>query len=113
MGALYYFLIQISFDFIVYYLIQKILLFLQSFSEIFPVRHSVAVVTMISLCLFMNTAIATGSTYYVSTSGSDSNPGTLSQPWKTIQKAANTVTQGDTVNIRGGTYREKITFTDG
>src|SRR4030042_5276145 len=42
--------------------------------------------------------------YYVSTTGSDSNPGTLAQPWRTIQKAANTINAGDTAYIRGGTY---------
>ena len=54
---------------------------------------------------------ATGNTYYVSTSGSDSNSGTLSSPWRTIQKAANTVSSGDTVLVRGGTYSERVTLT--
>lgn len=48
--------------------------------------------------------------YYVSTNGKDSNPGTISSPWKTIQKAANTVKQGDTVTIKGGTYKERVTL---
>lgn len=46
--------------------------------------------------------------YYVSTQGNDSNPGTQSAPWKTVQKAANCVKQGDTVYIRGGVYNEKV-----
>ncbi len=73
------------------------------------------IVTGLSLlvpCFFINTVAATGTTYYVSSSGSDSNTGTLANPWRTIQKAANTVTQGDTVYIRGGTYHEKITLHD-
>jgi hypothetical protein len=49
------------------------------------------------------------SSYYVATNGSDSNVGSLSAPFKTIQKAANTVQPGDTAYIRGGTYRETIT----
>jgi hypothetical protein len=49
-----------------------------------------------------------GGVYYVSTSGNDNNPGTLSQPWRTIQKAARTLVAGETVLIRGGTYRETI-----
>jgi len=61
---------------------------------------------------FITPALATGSTYYVSPSGSDNNPGTFSLPWKTIQKAASTVIQGDTVNIRGGIYHEKVSFSD-
>ena len=42
--------------------------------------------------------------YYVSPSGKDSNPGTLEKPWKTIQKAANTLQAGETVYLREGTY---------
>lgn len=49
-------------------------------------------------------------TYYVATTGSDSNPGTLAQPFLTIQKAANTVAAGDTVDIFGGMYRETVTM---
>ena len=40
--------------------------------------------------------------------GSDSNPGTEAQPWRTIQKAANTLVSGDTVYIKTGTYRERV-----
>ena len=50
------------------------------------------------------------STYYVSTSGSDSADGqSLSSPFKTIQQAANVAEPGDTVLVRGGTYRETVT----
>ncbi len=51
-----------------------------------------------------------GKTYYVSTSGSDTNAGTLSAPWRTIQHAANTVVAGDTVQVRAGTYNEIVTM---
>ncbi|MCS7055460.1 MAG: right-handed parallel beta-helix repeat-containing protein [Thermoflexales bacterium] len=47
--------------------------------------------------------------FYVAPYGSDSNPGTESQPWRTIRKAAETLTAGQTVLIRAGTYREKVT----
>lgn len=46
--------------------------------------------------------------YYVSKTGSDSNPGTEVLPWKTIQKAAGTLTAGDTVYIKAGTYNERV-----
>jgi hypothetical protein len=46
--------------------------------------------------------------FYVSTSGSDSNPGTFSRPWRTIQKAANTLVAGQTVKILPGTYNAKF-----
>ena len=49
--------------------------------------------------------------YYVSsTSGSDTNDGSVTSPWKTIQKAADIVKPGDTVCVRGGTYNEKVTM---
>src|SRR3954452_14859908 len=48
------------------------------------------------------------SSYFVSTSGDDGNPGTLSAPFRTIQQAADVADPGDTVFIRGGTYRETV-----
>lgn len=47
-------------------------------------------------------------TYYVSPSGSDENPGTLDEPLKTVQKAFDTVTAGETVCFRAGTYPETV-----
>jgi hypothetical protein len=49
-----------------------------------------------------------GAEYYVSRTGNDSNPGTEAQPWKTIQKAANTLVAGDSVLIKAGTYNERV-----
>ena len=43
-------------------------------------------------------------TYYVSTSGSNSNPGTISSPFATLQKAHDIAVAGDTIYMRGGTY---------
>ncbi len=48
--------------------------------------------------------------YYVATTGNDANPGTLDRPWRTIQKAANTVGAGRTVYVRGGVYHETVTI---
>jgi hypothetical protein len=42
--------------------------------------------------------------YYVATTGTDSSPGTIDQPFATLQKGVNTAVAGDTVYIRGGTY---------
>ena len=48
-------------------------------------------------------------TYYVSNSGNDANNGTsLNTPLKTIQRAMGKVAPGDTVFVRGGTYREEV-----
>ena len=49
-----------------------------------------------------------GSAYYVATNGDDGHPGTQSQPWQTIQKAADTMGPGDTVFIRQGVYQEQV-----
>ena len=47
--------------------------------------------------------------YFVGGPGaSDSNPGTPSQPFATIQKAASVAVAGDFIKIRSGTYRETI-----
>ncbi len=51
---------------------------------------------------------ASANVYYVSPNGSDSNPGTETQPWKTIGKAANTLVAGDTVIVNAGTYNEVV-----
>lgn len=45
-------------------------------------------------------------TFYVSPSGNDANPGSASMPWRTIQKAANTVVAGNTVILMDGIYEE-------
>jgi hypothetical protein len=47
----------------------------------------------------------TGNVYYVATNGSDSNSGTITAPFKTIQHAADIVKPGDTVIVRNGTYQ--------
>ena len=48
--------------------------------------------------------------YYVSPVGSDNNPGTLTSPFKTIQKATDNLDAGDVVNIMGGVYHESVSL---
>jgi len=63
--------------------------------------------------LILFSYISYSATYYVATTGNDSATGTSSSPWKTIQKAANTVVAGDTVIVQSGTYNERVTFSAG
>jgi len=52
-------------------------------------------------------------TYFVDVnnrSARDSNPGTESQPWKTIGKATGLLKPGDTVLVKAGIYRELVTL---
>ena len=50
------------------------------------------------------------SSFYVSTNGNDSNPGTEAAPWRTIQHAADTARAGSMVNVRGGIYEELVSI---
>jgi MYXO-CTERM domain-containing protein len=66
-------------------------------------RHSLLSWSLICLGLFA-AKDALAAEYYVSPTGSDSNPGTQASPWGTVQKAASTAAAGDTVYFRAGTY---------
>jgi len=43
-------------------------------------------------------------TYYVAEYGHDDNPGTEERPWRTVDKAADTMEAGDTVYVKAGNY---------
>ena len=67
--------------------------------------------TIIFVLFFTNTIYAT--VYYIdSSSGNDTFVGDEVHPWKTIQKATNTLIGGDTVYFKSGTYlpTQKIEF---
>jgi hypothetical protein len=51
--------------------------------------------------------------YYVSTTGSDTNSGTASAPFKTWQKAVNVAQAGDLIYIRGGLYTTTGAYASG
>ena len=61
---------------------------------------------------FLCVSVCYGANYYVAngTFCNDSWPGTESQPWCTIQKAANTAMAGDTVFVKAGNYPETVQF---
>lgn len=68
--------------------------------------HSTIAVSLVACCL--SAPLSGADDYYVATNGSDTNPGTFQEPFRTIQKAANEVTAGSTVYIREGTYHEAV-----
>ncbi len=55
--------------------------------------------------LILTGSVSFGRTYYLSPEGSDSNPGTVTQPFFTLNKAWTVIVAGDTVYLRGGTYK--------
>jgi parallel beta-helix repeat protein len=61
-----------------------------------------------ALFFVLGAATAQATTYYVATTGNDSNPGTLEQPFRSILKGASVLKPGDTTMVRAGTYTESI-----
>jgi len=59
---------------------------------------------------FLDAKSVMATEYHVAPSGNDSDPGTLSNPWRTVQRAADSVAPGDTVLIHNGTYKEEVIF---
>jgi hypothetical protein len=66
---------------------------------------------LITVSLLVTPSTVWATDYYIDqnhASASDQNPGTLTQPWRTITKANQTLVGGDTVYIRAGTYTSYI-----
>ncbi len=51
---------------------------------------------------------ARGTNYYVSTTGNNANPGTVTSPWLTGQHAADTMLAGDCAYFASGRYQENV-----
>lgn len=58
----------------------------------------------ILLILVIFSIKANATNYYVATNGNDSNPGTIDKAWATLQKGVNSMSPGDILYVRGGTY---------
>ena len=65
--------------------------------------------TLTALLAIMIASIASAREYHVAVTGSDTNAGSKSKPFKTISAAANIAQPGDTITVHAGTYRERVT----
>src|SRR5690348_12380586 len=61
-------------------------------------------VSLAGCVLMLTSGLAQATTYWVSTNGSDSNPGTQSAPFLHVSKGAAAAHAGDTVMVMDGTY---------
>jgi PKD repeat protein len=57
-------------------------------------------------------SLGLATSYYVAPNGNNSNPGTESQPWLTVSFGIGHIHAGDTLYIRGGTYKEQVCETN-
>lgn len=70
-----------------------------------------AVLRTLFLSLSLIAALgANAANWYVSPTGRDSNPGTLKAPFATINRTDQVVRPGDTVYVRGGLYRQRVSL---
>jgi hypothetical protein len=58
---------------------------------------------------FTITGTLPGDVSFVAPNGNDLNPGTISEPYLTIQRCASIISSASTCAIRAGTYRETVT----
>src|SRR6185503_6134649 len=72
------------------------------------IRNAFSARGLYALCLPLVLAIsrAHGADYFVSTSGSDSNPGTSAQPFRTITYAYTFAAAGVTIHVAPGVYQD-------
>jgi len=80
----------------------------KSLNNIYPVIQRKLTVTV--LIILAQTSIISAQNFYVSNAGSDSNPGTITLPWATLQHASTTLNAGQKVYIRSGKYQGYIVF---
>src|SRR5215218_4799366 len=67
------------------------------------------VFTVVFFFTLWHVAAAQAVTYYAANNGNDANPGTQSQPFRTITRGLSSVRAGDTLYLRGGAYADVIT----
>ena len=60
-----------------------------------------------SFLFFLITSVMSSQDYYVDDQGNDSNPGSESLPFRTINKAIEAVEAGGTIYVMDGIYRNE------
>jgi hypothetical protein len=63
---------------------------------------------LISLFFLLGIGILSAKEIFVSSANTTEGDGTLANPYKTIQQAANVAVSGDVITIRAGIYREEV-----
>lgn len=71
-------------------------------------RSLVVVIFSMAVITTLSGAMNSTALLFVSTIGSDSNPGTKQNPFLTLQHAAVEAKPGQIINVRGGTYCERL-----
>jgi len=64
------------------------------------------------VCGLLNPTSTEAATFYVATTGHNSNPGTETQPFQTVNKGVSVLNPGDTLYIKSGTYKEWVDWRD-
>jgi len=70
-------------------------------------KKPIVLITFLLIASFF-TGASYAATWYVATTGSDNNDGSINKPWQHIQYAERKAHGGDTVMIRAGTYPEEV-----
>jgi parallel beta-helix repeat protein len=71
---------------------------------VYQLALSAILFTVLLTGYVLSPRVATAATYYVATTGSNTNPGSQSQPFRTIDQGVSVLRAGDTLYIRQGTY---------
>ena len=72
-------------------------------------RNITRIAPLLGLMLVSSATVLFGREYCVAPGGSDEARGTQSQPFRTIQKAADVAKPGDVCYVAPGIYRETVT----
>ena len=74
-------------------------------------KHPLPLTIILSALLLAPMAATDAAELCVATNGDDQAAGTLGAPFRTIQRAFEQAGPGDTIFLRGGTYREQVALT--